>query len=44
MYASLDIWSKARMKILQKETRTAMEEYKEAHQEPHKTCRNNRKE
>jgi hypothetical protein len=32
------------MKILQKETRTAMEEYKEAHQEPHKICRNNRKE
>jgi len=32
------------MKILQKETRRAMEEYKEAHQEPHKICRNNRKE
>jgi hypothetical protein len=32
------------MKILQNETRTAMEENKEAHQEPHKICRNNRKE
>jgi galactose-1-phosphate uridylyltransferase len=37
---ALDIQNKARMMMLQKETRTTTEEYKEAH----KICRNKRKE
>jgi hypothetical protein len=32
------------MKMLQKETRTAIEEYKEVYLEAHKICRNKRKE
>jgi hypothetical protein len=32
------------MKILQKKTPTAMQEYEEARQEPHKICEKKRKE